>query len=144
MSFELKTKKQLLEEALTKGMVRIEVDATKPGVKLPDHLLGDPRVPLNLSWRFRTPMEIRDDGVYAELSFNGRNESVVIPWITIWALEDAKNDIWIFTDAYTPKWLSGKRCETMVVDDPQFKLEPIEGGSEITPPRKGHLKLLPN
>jgi len=122
-------KKEVVESMLEKGMIQIYVNATKPGVKLPLDLIGEPRVVLNLSWKFQTDMEIRDDGIYADLSFNKKVESVVLPWSSIWFIKNRTGPAYLFFDAYPLGFLENE-------------FDVLEGEEEISPPRTRHLRLL--
>lgn len=129
-------KRSMIKMALDKGLIQVVVDATKPGVKLPDHLLGSDRVTLNLSWAFKTPMELGDAGLSAVLSFGGKNEEIMLPWDSIWLLKTPDQALLFYESApFSPEKATPKL-------DPKELLKALEGGSEITPPRKNHLRLL--
>jgi len=133
-------KRDVIGSMLDRGMLTIVVDATRPGVNLPAHLLQDPKVYLNLSHNFRTLIELKEDALHTVLSFNQRDFNCVIPWETIWAAQ--QGDVG-FID---PDCLPGRENvftvppEKVLDERPSF--EAIEGGAEYTPPRTGHLRVL--
>lgn len=82
-----KKKRRAVTEFLDRGMVRLSVDSGQEGCMVPKHLLGNPRLALNLSHRFTYPVEMTDFGVSTTLSFSGADHPVFIPWPSVWACE---------------------------------------------------------
>jgi hypothetical protein len=78
-------KRLLLESALAHGLVKIILDATAPGVRVPAEHARDRRLVLDLSHAFgpRYPIALDDDGIHARLSFSGRACDAEIPWAAI-------------------------------------------------------------
>lgn len=74
-----------LELLLARGMVAVHVDPRR-GTTLPEFLLNQPAVVINLSLRFPGAMVIGDEGVCADLQFDGVPFSVVLPWGSIFAV----------------------------------------------------------
>jgi hypothetical protein len=101
-------KRSKLVELLELGKVMIGVDATRPGVDLPPHLMGRPVVRLALSRLFRLdvfetgPFEVR-----ANLSFGGERYLCVVPWAAIFQMtsEASEEDDVLFPDALSPRVL---------------------------------------
>lgn len=80
-------KQSALEESLSVGMTSVYIDSTREGVSLPDHLMGQPRVILNLSYLFKLKVfEIDREGVRASLSFGGSDFLCVLPWESLYLL----------------------------------------------------------
>lgn len=76
-----------LEESLSVGMTSVYLDSRVDGVSLPDHLMGQPRVILNLSYLFKCRVfDIDSAGVRASLSFGGKEFLCVIPWESVYLL----------------------------------------------------------
>jgi stringent starvation protein B len=138
---EMLHKKQMISEALDRGMVQIRADARYPGVQVPPHLRGNRDTILNLSRRFGTDLQLRDDGLYADLSFSGQIQKIILPWQSIWLFaERDQPPILFFKDAPMddlPETLVEERFTPK-----RPRLELIEGGGETTPPRTGHLRLV--
>lgn len=79
-------KRALLEKLLEQSMVLVTLDARANGVHVPQHLLGDPQLRLNLSYRFGLPLDITDDGIRATLTFQGNEFECALPWDPIYML----------------------------------------------------------
>ncbi len=67
------------------GRIFIVVDASRDGVVLPDHLLGDPALKLILNVRMPQPIYFRDDYLESTFSFSGQSFACHIPLEAIWA-----------------------------------------------------------
>jgi stringent starvation protein B len=130
-------KKHIVQEALDSGQIQISVNSTLPGVKVPGYLLGNPDLRLNLSWKFKTRLELKDWGIFAELSFNKVNRDVELPWESIWGFIKLNGDRFLF---------QGEIPQVTSKDMPRpTQFETISGGNESSsPPRTGHLRLLKN
>jgi stringent starvation protein B len=57
----------------------IEVDATWPGVDVPEHVVKDGKVTLNLAVRATQYVNIEKDAIFMGCRFSGRHYDVVIP-----------------------------------------------------------------
>lgn len=80
-------KKRLLEQALDRGVVQLRLDARRPGVRVPEHLVAESSLALNISLRFPdTGLVINDRGVAASLRFGGSRFRCVIPWPALWGM----------------------------------------------------------
>jgi stringent starvation protein B len=80
-------KEALLYELLEKGLVQIQVDATRAGVKVPAHHERDTTLALNLSWKFDPPdLKINSWGIRSTLSFSGTKYCVAIPWSAVYRI----------------------------------------------------------
>lgn len=73
-----------LEYYLDGGLVGISVNPKVAGVDLPEYLMKENKVDLNLSYGFRLPIfDITYDGVKAKLSFNNKQYLCIMPWNSI-------------------------------------------------------------
>lgn len=81
-----KSKQEVLDELLDKGMVQVLVDARQKGVEVPPHLIGDLQLRLNLSRRFGLPLVFDDDGIIATLTFQKIPHECKLPWEAIYAI----------------------------------------------------------
>lgn len=80
-------KRACLEALLENGMVMVQLDASRDGVDVPPHLAGNATLRLNLSLAFQLDtFEIDDDGVRANLSFQGVRHLCVMPWAAVYAV----------------------------------------------------------
>ncbi len=76
---------------LDEGMVLVRIDASRPAVDVPAHLLGTPGLALNLSRRFRGALEVGPLEVRAALSFNGVQHTCVLPYDAIYLMQSHSN-----------------------------------------------------
>jgi len=146
MALEYKSeyKQIVLELFLAFGTTRVAVNGAHSLIKLPEYLLGNPNVHLDLSYNFGTnfPMSLDDDGIRAVLSFNKTPFSCFIPWDALWLVmsqDSSKPHLILFPESVPPsvqKQVDAARRRA------SFKV--IEGGTkeEIFPPRIGHLRLV--
>lgn len=68
--------------------VFVVLDSTKPGVVLPEYLMGKANVKLKISRNFSTPVEVSNTDVQTVLTFASTPFNVVIPLDAIYALAD--------------------------------------------------------
>lgn len=135
-------KKNLIESMLNNGLVMIVVDARKKGVELPADLLQDSRVALNLSWKFRAYMELKEESIHALLRFSGKEFLCVIPWNAIWMVKQNKDGI-VFPESLPDQELLSVKAEKLqeiCENKPRFAT--ISGGGELSEARQNHLKML--
>lgn len=146
MALEYKSeyKQVVLEIFLSFGITRVVVNGTHPLIKLPEYLLENPEVHLDLSYNLgiNFPMSLDDDGIRAVLSFNKTPFSCFIPWDALWlvATQDSSElRVIIFPESVPP---SIQRQVDVARRRASFKV--IEGGTEeeISTPRTGHLRLV--
>lgn len=81
-------KRRRLEHFLNGGLVGISVNPKVAGVDLPEHLMTENKVDLNLSYGFKLPaFHITNDEVRATLSFNKKEYFCIMPWSSIFYME---------------------------------------------------------
>jgi stringent starvation protein B len=91
------SKSELLESLLDRGMVMVTVDARRPGVDVPLQFADDPRLRLNLSYRFQLPLEMNEWGVRATLTFGGMPHDCKLPWNSVYQMySHATKDQFLF------------------------------------------------
>ena len=120
-------KRDLVTEGLMHGLVSVLVNPALPGVRLPEYLMDHPSVVINLSWQFKVRIELLEDGVYADLSFQNSDFPVVLPWSAVWGVRIPCGDLCVFPDAMPPGIAIHQDTE------PEPKPEP---------PKPRHLKLV--
>jgi stringent starvation protein B len=93
-------KKERMLAALDQGMVMVHLDARRPGVLVPRHLVGEAHLRLNLSYRFDPPdLTVGEWGVRSTLSFNGSRFKVAIPWSALFAITShVTKEFWLYPD----------------------------------------------
>ena len=93
-------KRQTLDSLLESSLVTIVVDARHEDVDLPEHLLGQPQVALNLSRKFNLDLfQLSPTTVDASLSFGGVRHNCSIPYNAIYACITPDGEQHIFADA---------------------------------------------
>lgn len=91
------SKSELLESLLDRGMVMVTLDARRPGVDVPAQFADDPRLRLNLSYRFQLPLEMNDWGIRATLTFGGMPHDCKLPWNSVYQMySHATKDQFLF------------------------------------------------
>jgi len=76
---------------LQAGRVLVNLDARRPGVVLPAHLLGDKCMTLEYGRNLPTPivdLEIDEFGIRAGLSFDGKISMTWVPWSAVFRIAD--------------------------------------------------------
>ncbi len=141
------SKRDFAQTLLRRTQIQLLVDARRPGVKLPANLLNDWNVRLNLSYRFSTPPELREDYVRVLLSFGGKDFECIIPWIAVWAIIAADSgDIHSFPNDLPREvkaevaTMAKDQAEKPVYTKPTLVWD--NPNPERTPPRRGHLSLV--
>lgn len=92
-------KQKVVLELLDLGLVMIHLDPRAPGVVVPPQFHGDLTLRLNLAYGFNLPsLDVDDDGIYAVLSFGGRDFGCSVPWESVYAAtlpdEHHKGMVW--------------------------------------------------
>lgn len=133
-------KKEILEHALSLGLVRILITPSDPGVVVPEQFKVQDRLILNLSRAFGTYMELKEEAIFAELSFAGQSFACMIPWDALRGLQDKRGHV----IAFDVQEDDSAKIPEVVLIPPVRKIEAIEDTEEkqITPPRRGHLRLV--
>jgi stringent starvation protein B len=148
------TKRTLLERLLEQSMVMATVDARMRGVVVPDHLMGDPQLRLNLSYRFGLTMELTEGGVHATLTFGGVPFPCIMPWESIYLfVSHATGEPYFFpSDAPAGLFEEAPPGPDASADGdaeaPRFEVLPGEPPAEAeesaprSPPKRGHLRVV--
>lgn len=144
-------KKETLLGLLDRGTTMLHLDATRPGVVVPEQHEGDHHLRLNLSYRYRIPdLEIDDQGVRATLSFGGRGHHCTIPWGAVFAATQGEDGLVWAEDVpatVTEEVAEKKHAPKRPASAPKKRsteLKVLAGGTEQTPPKNGHLRLVRN
>lgn len=143
MNEYVENKKNTLVDLLGDGMVQVTINSTFPGVELPEHLMNKHRVILNLSYRFKDHIDITEMGVTTVLSFVGVDHPVVLPWSSIWYVDNG-DDYKCLYSLDMPQVLREELAggSLTLVTSVRPELAGVGGGCETTAPHSGHLKLL--
>lgn len=152
---QYKDKPELISSWLNKGMIQVMVDTTIPGVVVPSIHHGKTSLLLNLSHTFRgmPEMKLKEDAIYATLSFHGVIFDCVLPWDSIWMMRQGEHELvfpsnvpkdehWSETIKHFLLNPTPKAPERKVKPQKPSFLQTINGGGEVSAPRTGHLKLL--
>lgn len=80
-------KRRQLLQMLDRGLVMLHLDPRQPGVVVPEQFADEPVLRLNLAYGFNLPaLDIGAQGVFAILSFSGRNFGCTLPWDSVFAM----------------------------------------------------------
>ncbi len=107
-------KKERLLAALDLGVVMVHLDARRPGVVVPDHLLDESHLRLNISFRYEPfDLSVGDWGLRTTLSFSGKRFTVAVPWSSLFAISShvSQEHSWLYPDDMPPELLQ----QTLVV-----------------------------
>ena len=112
-------KMTILLEMLEQQLTMLHIDARRPEVRVPDHLLGNPNLCINLSYRFRLPdLHIDEEGVSATLSFQQIPFHCYIPFDAIWALSfPSTSEQRLFIDSAPKEYLLSLLFERTLSED---------------------------
>jgi len=97
MENENRDKYDILMGLLGEGDAMVCLDARNPDVDVPSQHKNDPSLNLIFNLNFRRPLDIRKEGIYVTLSFQGRPHPCVIPFDAVWAIYDPnlkKGQVW--------------------------------------------------
>lgn len=135
------SKKDIITDMLGDGLVYIQLDTNCPGVDVPKEFKRCSSMGLNLSYAFRSKLEISDFGVVADLSFSRKSYVCHIPWKSIWLVRQVGTTILFKEDV--PAGASPAFLEELPASD-DVK---IAAGEDIPAPPKptfsrGHLRLI--
>ncbi|MCK5690975.1 hypothetical protein KAI87_16960 [Myxococcota bacterium] len=93
-------KKKIIAEMLDAGMIMVTLDGRISDVVVPEHLLGDPQLRLNLSYRFGNALELTAWGIETNLSFGGVPHDVRLPWGAVYlAISHVDGQPFLFPDS---------------------------------------------
>lgn len=86
-------KRLTVTEYLRMGVCKLLIDATQPGVDVPDNVRATD-LQLNVSFKYAPPdLKVNTWGVTCTLSFSGQNCPVKVPWEAIYATRSAQGNI---------------------------------------------------
>jgi stringent starvation protein B len=78
-------KQRTLNELLEQGVVLVQLDARRPGVRVPDELKEDMQLRLNFNYRKgKGDLVVNEWGLRETLSFKGRWFAVSVPWSAVY------------------------------------------------------------
>lgn len=133
------SKQELLESLLERGMVMVTLDARRPGVDVPAQFTSDPRLRLNLSYRFQLPLELNEWGVRAVLTFGGVPHACKIPWNAIYQVySHASKDQYLFPADVPEDLVQATLAQGEVTPPPpagrgRKRFAVVEGAAEAPP-----------
>lgn len=131
---DIENKHATLERFLDEGMVLMAVDARVPGVDVPEHLFDDPKLRLNLSYRFRLPLELNAWGVVATLTFGAQNYACRLPWVSIFLMvSHTTGEPQLFAESVPPE-LAAEVSGVVLGLESQRAQERIDSGEDIESP----------
>lgn len=97
---ELPAKRAVVEELLAEGAVLVHVDASAPGVRVPERFAGDAKLVLRFGYNLSPPvpdLEVDDAGLRGTLTFGGVPHRCELPWPAVYAVVsdvDSRGLVW--------------------------------------------------
>lgn len=93
-------KKEQFRRMLEVGLTRLYVNATMEGVCVPKEHAKNRELRLDVSYRFYLPvLEILENELRVELSFQGQSFLCVVPWDAVWGLSHAPHqEVMLYAD----------------------------------------------
>lgn len=133
-----RSKRKKLEAMLRmgRGLVMVHLDPRRDGVVVPEYLSHDPVLRLNLAYGFNLPaLDIDDSGVFAILSFGGRNFGCTLPWHAIFAMTrpgDAHAGV-AWPESTPPELAAALAESDLETPPPPPTLSAVDGGRSADP-----------
>ena len=118
------------------------VDATRPGVRVPSHVVNDGKVVLNIAARAVGHLDMDNDTVAFTARFGGVSQAVIVPVeavLAIYARETGQGMALPEEGAQAPAAGADEPGAPQAVPDDGDD-EPPKGGD--TPPKRGHLRIV--
>lgn len=145
-------KKGVLLRFLERGMAMVHIDPRRELVVLPDHLLKDAHVCLNLSWRFPDAnMTVDEFGVRARLHFGGTPYVTALPWPSIFAISSYVTGEGFAWQGDIPEEVVRSLAEQAAQKRKRPRLSPVPSDDDLPPespphhdppPPRSHLRLV--
>lgn len=142
------TKREALESLLDQGDVLIQLDPRRAGVRVPDHLTGQPLLVLRIGLDMPVPipdLRVHTAGVEGTLSFNREPHHVTVPWEAIFGMvsEGGRGLLWtgdvpqeIFDQVMRLEQSGGELTEDLLGgSDPRPHLVALDGGLKAGTPQ---------
>jgi stringent starvation protein B len=130
------SKKDVMLALLGRAEARVHLDARRPGVVLPERLLGEGHVRLDYGYGLTPPifdLKVDDDGIHATLSFNRVPFATFVPWSAVYLIADY--------DSNGAVWEQDIPADLRdAADEPEPPPPPEQQQPEK--PRPSHLKLV--
>lgn len=133
---------------LERAEARVHLDARRPGVVLPERLLGQMHLRLDYGYGFTPPiddLDIGDEGIAATLSFNRQPFTTFVPWPAVFLIADFEGNGAVWQEDIPPELAR----ETPAGEPPEAGAAPATAPpsppSKPEPPKKprpSHLKLV--
>jgi stringent starvation protein B len=152
---------RVVNELVSRGVVLVQLDARRPGVKVPGFLKDDPQLRLNFNHvRGRGDLVVNHWGIRETLQFKGSWFPVSVPWSAVYVahLHDAEPKVFaedmpeeMVQEAMERMQRAGRSLEELEEKRPRplWKERAEEGSATAEPatqsvssPRRGHLRLV--
>jgi hypothetical protein len=135
------SKKEVMLALLQRSEARVHLDARRPGVALPERLLGDGHVRLDYGYGLTPPipdLEITDEGIRATLSFSRVPFATFVPWSAVYLIADYDGNGAVWQEDIPPDLLEGMAPPPGEPDETQ----PTQPTQPTKKSRPSHLKLV--
>jgi hypothetical protein len=97
---------EVMRALLEHAEAQVHFDARKPGVELPDRLLGSPNVRLDYGYSLVPPipdLTVDENGIRATLSFNRVPFETFVPWDAVFLIADFSGRGAVWREALPPE-----------------------------------------
>jgi stringent starvation protein B len=125
---------------LERSEARVHLDARRPGVVLPDRLLGDGHVRLDYGLHFTPPipdLDVGDEGIRATLSFSRQPTVTFVPWTAVYLIADYDGNGAVWQEDIPADLLDGVAPSAPLPSQPEPEPPPAPKKA-----RPSHLKLV--
>ncbi len=159
MTRDPRSKEAVVLKLLEEGDATLCLDARYDGVEVPREHADNPSLRLVLNLNFPHPIDVDEDGISANLAFNGRRFPCYIPMGALWAAFNPQNmQGMMWPDSMPPEVQEGLTAEPEEAPARDAKTtplrarqrapkavpdrEPQEREEKSAPRKRGHLRVV--
>ncbi len=160
---EMPAKRSTMDKLLRDGPVLVHLDPRRPGVDVPAHHRGDPRLVLRFGYGLTPPildLVIEEQTLSGTLTFRGIPHRCIVPWTAVFAIvgEDGRGLVWgedVPTEIAHEYTRDPKATTAAMSEKVDAKADKTERGAsdrssppdkppdgDGSRPKRGHLKLV--
>ena len=120
------------------------VDATRPGVRVPSHVVNDGKVVLNIAARAVGHLDMSNDTVAFTARFGGVSQAVIVPMDAVLAIyaRETGQGMALPEEGATAAASPSSDADDGAADDSQGDGDDKPPGGDGPPPKRGHLRIV--